>query len=494
MARVAARSTAHWPRARTEPSEYDAPLTAPDLDRNVDWNSVAAIADDLSREVYCILGMPIDAIEMPAVMRCIEMAAANAVPFVISTPNINFLVNSQKDPEFRESLLLSDLCPADGMPIVWIARLMGIPIKHRIAGSDIFEALKVRARPQGPLKVFLFGAKESVVEAAARTLNLTTGLSCVGWICPGWGGVDELSRKDFIDKINSSNADFLVATLGAIKGQLWLHRNHRRLRIPLRSHLGATIHFQAGTVKRAPHIFQKLGLEWLWRIKEEPYLWRRYFYDGSVLLHLLLTRVLPLAISARWLHRRYKRHGHDLAIKQAHGRGYSVTLSLSGFATACHVDKVSTCLQGCGDYEKADRSRFLRDLRRRRTFSRTFAHVAEATQGPERSPALDGHLSPTGENVSPQSDSDTCSPLMLRKELKAGNTVTRFMGISCRLGRVSRGPNHRLRKNGPNSNREVRKSDWPYDDGSGQSHVGRRLLRQKPSHSQTAEKQQMKNH
>ena len=57
------------------------------------------------------------------------------------------------------------------MPIVWIARLMGIPIKNRIAGSDIFEALKVRARPEGPLKVFLFGAKDSVAEAAARTLN-----------------------------------------------------------------------------------------------------------------------------------------------------------------------------------------------------------------------------------------------------------------------------------------------------------------------------------
>ena len=139
--------------------------------------------------------MPIDAVEMPAVMQSIEMAAANAAPFVISTPNINFLVNSQNDPEFRESLLLSDLCPADGMPIVWIARLMGIPIKHRIAGSDIFEALKVRTHPDGPLKVFLFGDKENVAAAAAKTLNLTTGLSCVGWICPGWGSVDELSQR-----------------------------------------------------------------------------------------------------------------------------------------------------------------------------------------------------------------------------------------------------------------------------------------------------------
>ena len=81
----------------------NAPPTSPGSDRSVDWNSALAIPDDLSREVYCILGMPIDAIEMPAVMQSIEMAAANAMPFVISTPNINFLVNSQNDPEFRES-------------------------------------------------------------------------------------------------------------------------------------------------------------------------------------------------------------------------------------------------------------------------------------------------------------------------------------------------------------------------------------------------------
>ena len=432
MASVVARSAEHLP-----PAWVESPTSSPGSDRSVDWNSALAIPDDLSREVYCILGMPIDAIEMPAVMQSIEMAAANVAPFVISTPNINFLVNSQSDPEFRESLLLSDLCPADGMPIVWIARLMGIPIKNRIAGSDIFEALKVRARPEGPLKVFLFGAKDSVVEAAAKTLNLTTGLSCVGWICPGWGSVDELSQKEFIDKINSSNADFLVATLGAIKGQLWLHRNHHRLRIPLRSHLGATIHFQAGTVKRAPYTFQKLGLEWLWRIKEEPYLWKRYFHDGSVLLHLLLTRVLPLAISARLLQRRNERNGHDLVIKQIYGSNF-VTLSLSGFAIGCHVDKVVTYFRVAMTTKKQiviDFSEtrtvdarflgFLLMLRKQlkaqnavpqfvgisRRLERMFrlngcgyllpARVEEATPGWNRGPAIYGHLPPTGETVSP---------------------------------------------------------------------------------------------
>jgi N-acetylglucosaminyldiphosphoundecaprenol N-acetyl-beta-D-mannosaminyltransferase len=307
--------------------------------------SGVAISNDLSREVYCILGVPIDAIEMPAVLRHIDAAAARAAPFVISTPNLNFLVTSQDDPEFRESLLLSDLCPTDGMPILWIARLMGIPIKTRIAGSDIFEALKARPRSERHLKVFLFGATESVVAAAAKTLNdKLVGLTCVGWIAPGYGTLDELSLDHFIDEINLSNADFLVAALDAKKGQLWLQRNYHRLRIPIRAQLGATINFQAGTVKRAPYTLQNLGLEWLWRIRQEPYLWRRYWHDGGVFLRLMVSRVLPLTIRARSLRRTCERNGHDLVIEQTH-RGDCVTLSLSGFAIASHVEKAISCFQ-----------------------------------------------------------------------------------------------------------------------------------------------------
>jgi N-acetylglucosaminyldiphosphoundecaprenol N-acetyl-beta-D-mannosaminyltransferase len=127
--------------------------------------------------------------------------------------------------------------------------------------------------------------------------------------------------------------------LGAKKGQSWLLRNHHRLRIPVRAHLGASINFQAGTVRRAPLRIQKFGLEWLWRIKEEPYLWRRYWNDGAVLLRLLLTRVLRLVIWTWWLLLKNQRHGQDCVITQTHGYE-SVTVSLSGPATAAHIDKI----------------------------------------------------------------------------------------------------------------------------------------------------------
>ena len=296
--------------------------------------------DSLLRKAYCVLGMPIDVIEMPSVVHSIEAAAASKTGLFISAPNLNSLANMQSDPDFRESLLLSDLCPADGMPVVWIARLIGIPIKSRIAGANIFDVLKAEHNSTKPLKIFLFGGAEGAAARASRALNAQpSGLYCVGSHYPGFGSVDEMSGDDIIDKINSSGADFLVVALGAKKGQAWLLRNHNRLLIPVRAHLGAVVNFQAATVRRAPSIMQNSGLEWLWRIKEEPHLWRRYWNDGSLLARLLFTRILPLALWNWWLRLKYDREGNDLVIAQADDFA-TITVSLSGPAIARHVEKI----------------------------------------------------------------------------------------------------------------------------------------------------------
>jgi N-acetylglucosaminyldiphosphoundecaprenol N-acetyl-beta-D-mannosaminyltransferase len=311
-------------------------------------------ANDLARNVYPVLGLPIDALNMPTILRRIDTAAARRRPFLISTPNLNFLVNSRSDPKFRESLLDSDLCPADGMPIVWIARLIGAHVRQRVSGSDIFEALKMPDRSGRGLKVFLFGGAEGVAAAAARTLNaMPSGVSCVGTLNPGFASVDEMSRDDIINKVNASNADFLAAALGAKKGQLWLHRNHQRLTVPIRVHLGAAINFQAGTVNRAPAWLRACGFEWLWRIKEEPQLWRRYAHDGAVLLGLVFTRALPLAVLNRWHSFRSKRKPMEL-LMSAEQHHDCHTIRMSGDANQRNIGKAIAYFQetltiGCTD-------------------------------------------------------------------------------------------------------------------------------------------------
>ena len=295
--------------------------------------NTAPESDDLSRDVYGVLGIPIDAVDLSAVVQRIGQAVVRDTPFLMSTPNLNFLVSSQTNSEFRESLLRSDLCPVDGVPIVWISRLLGIPIRERVAGSDIFDGLK--AQKNTPAKVFMFGGPEGVAETASRVLNANaTGVVCVGALYPGYRSIEEMSSDSIIDQINASGARFLVASLGAQKGQAWLLHNHDRLKIPVRSHLGAAINFQAGLLKRAPLFVRKFGLEWLWRIKQEPYLWRRYFGDGKVLLNLMLTSVLPLALGGVW--RRVRGTTGELQVSEF-GDSSSRGIALAGMATGSNV-------------------------------------------------------------------------------------------------------------------------------------------------------------
>jgi N-acetylglucosaminyldiphosphoundecaprenol N-acetyl-beta-D-mannosaminyltransferase len=292
-------------------------------------------AANLRRDVYCVLGLPIDAIDMVTVVTRIEAAAKSGSPFLITTPNLNFLVQSRTNSEFRESILGSDLCPADGMPIVWIARIIGVPINERVSGSDIFEAMKIRTHRLG---VFFFGGVEGAAAAAANALNGTpTALSCVGTLYPGFCSV--VSKREIIEAINSSNADFLAVSLGANKGQLWLQRNRQRLTIPVRVHLGATLNFQAGLLRRAPRSIRNWGLEWLWRIKEEPHLWRRYWHDGCVLIRLFVTRILPLAAVTRWHRLRSSMQSQDLSVETRYN-DEAVTISLSGVASERHIEEV----------------------------------------------------------------------------------------------------------------------------------------------------------
>jgi N-acetylglucosaminyldiphosphoundecaprenol N-acetyl-beta-D-mannosaminyltransferase len=115
------------------------------------------------------------------------------------------------------------------------------------------------------------------------------------------------------------------------------------LNAPIRAHLGAVINFQASTVRRAPVWLKNAGLEWAWRIKEEPHLWKRYLLDGSVLLRLLATHVVPLAMSVMWRRLRGANR-QDLVIMQA-PIDKSVKLTLVGAATSKHIGKATACLR-----------------------------------------------------------------------------------------------------------------------------------------------------
>jgi N-acetylglucosaminyldiphosphoundecaprenol N-acetyl-beta-D-mannosaminyltransferase len=301
--------------------------------------------DDLSRDVYCVLGIPVDAIEMATTLQRIHAAADRGAPYLISTPNLNFLVKSLSDERFRESLIASDLCTADGMPIVWISRFLGIPIRERVAGSDVLEALAATGRPENPLRLFLFGGDAGVAATAGAALNARAGgLRSVGALSPGFGSVEDMSEARVLDAINASDANFLIAAIGAGKGQEWLVRNHHRIRVPVRVYLGAALNFAAGTVKRAPSRLRKSGFEWVWRIVQEPGLWTRYFRDGLVLLRLLLGSVLPLCCLRVVRAVKSPLAASRFALRQFENEDL-VVVEIAGPANRAHFDDISAAFR-----------------------------------------------------------------------------------------------------------------------------------------------------
>jgi N-acetylglucosaminyldiphosphoundecaprenol N-acetyl-beta-D-mannosaminyltransferase len=276
-------------------------------------------------EQVCLLGLQFNVMSLEDAAAAVVSSIENRSACNIVTPNLNFVARAAIDDAFREAVYLSDLSLPDGTPLVWMARLLRLPITQRVAGSDLFDYLKHRMVDR-KIRVFFFGGEDGVAEQAATNLNsLSTGMTAVGYYYPGFETVANMSSPEIIHRINRAEADFIVVSLGAAKGIEWIEQNRKKLGNTAISHLGAVVNFEAGTVTRAPRVFQNLGLEWLWRIYQEPALFKRYWNDGLTVAKLLLTRLLPYAI---WLRRnRHPALSEPVVTTERVDGGYRIQLS-----------------------------------------------------------------------------------------------------------------------------------------------------------------------
>ena len=170
--------------------------------------------------MYCLLGIAFVQLDMPEVIAHLGCAVREGNRLVLCTTNVNHVVTVQRDPAYRDAVTCSDLVVPDGMPLVWLARLLGIRI-HRVAGSDLFQALMDGTA--GPVRAFFFGGPEGAAEAACDRLNRHNGpMRGAGWHFPGFGSVFDMSAPDIVTRINATCPDFVVVSLGASKGQRWI--------------------------------------------------------------------------------------------------------------------------------------------------------------------------------------------------------------------------------------------------------------------------------
>ena len=251
------------------------------------------------RPIVWLFGLPFDLINISDSVALINERIRSKQKLNFVTPNLSFLRESNFDDDFRNAVISTDLSLADGAPVIWLAKTLGIKDIHRVAGSNLFERLAHETRGED-ISVFFYGGLEGVAEKACCRINANEGaMRCVGSSYPGFGDVAQLSSSQALDQINTADPDFLVVSLGAKKGVMWINENFDKLRTPIVSHLGAVVNFVAGTVKRAPRFIQSLGFEWLWRIGQERDLTTRYVLDFKFLVKLVITSALPLLLKRK---------------------------------------------------------------------------------------------------------------------------------------------------------------------------------------------------
>lgn len=245
-------------------------------------------------DMISLLGIPVHKVGMTEAVKLIEeMIQAykkDRRPRYVATVNVDFLSNTwglhlhqTYHPELLDSLRRADLVTADGMPIVWLSKILGTPLPGRVTGADMVYEVAKLCEEKGR-SLFLFGAKEGLGQEAAEKLQkLYPQLKIAGVLSPyvaveGKGIVDADERDQVIvDTINQSQADVLLIALGNPKQELWFKRVQKQLNVPVSIGVGGALNFIVGEVKRAPRWIQEAGLEWLFRIAQEPRrLWRRY--------------------------------------------------------------------------------------------------------------------------------------------------------------------------------------------------------------------------
>lgn len=242
-------------------------------------------APEIERERVSLGPIYVDYLDHSGAIERIEAFARSGQPHQVVTVNLDFISIANRDAAFRAAINEADLAVADGMPLVWLSRLKGSPLPERVAGVElVMESCRVAA--DAGAGVFLLGAAPGVAATAGERLQeMCPGLRIAGAYSPPIGGLDAGENDRIVDMVRRAAPEFLFVALGAPRQDLWIRQHQSELQVPVAMGVGCVLDLLAGAVRRAPVWMQRAGLEWAFRLGQEPQrLWRRYLLNDLPML------------------------------------------------------------------------------------------------------------------------------------------------------------------------------------------------------------------
>ena len=247
----------------------------------------------LSSKRTRILDVPVDMVNEVEAMEVFRELMKTGGCSTIVTPNSEIIVNATKDPELKRMIEQADLVIPDGIGLVYASRIMGVPLEHRVTGIDFLEAILGYLEETGQT-IFFLGSKPGDAEnlgiaemAVEKMKEKYPGLKVAG---THHGYFKEPDEQGIVDAINSSGADFLCVAMGSPKQEKFVARYRKELNIKGAIGVGGSLDVWAGTLKRAPEFYRNHGLEWLYRLIQEPSRYKRMAALPLFMIKVVVSR------------------------------------------------------------------------------------------------------------------------------------------------------------------------------------------------------------
>jgi N-acetylglucosaminyldiphosphoundecaprenol N-acetyl-beta-D-mannosaminyltransferase len=257
--------------------------------------------DSTARKTVDILGVDVDRVDMDSAIARVEELIARGGRHQMVVLSVDSVMIARRDRKFRSICGQASLVVPDGVPLLWVSRLLDRPIPGRVAGSDLLRGLSRTAARKG-YTCFFFGSSSRVLKKLSEALSRDCpGLRIVGSCAPPFCAEFPMeTNAEIVRCINRAQPDILWVGLGAPKQEKWIHNNLSALNARIVIGVGAAFDICSGSVKRAPLWMQKAGLEWFHRFLMEPRrLFARYFVGALLFFPLIFMQGLREAVGRR---------------------------------------------------------------------------------------------------------------------------------------------------------------------------------------------------
>ena len=242
--------------------------------------------------VQDVIGFPIAALPVEDQLSAILQWAKSGVSKTVCIANVHMLIEAHRNAQFAAMLKAADLITPDGMPLVWMLRLLGISRQERVAGPDVLAAL-CRKAPAAGVSLFFLGSQPMILERMRNRLEREfPNLTIAGMEPLPFRPMTAQEDAEIVQKLNASGAGIVLVSLGCPKQERWMVEHQDKVNMVMIG-LGGAFPVFAGIHRRAPLLVQRLGLEWFYRLVQEPNrLWKRYTDTIPVFSWLAIKQIL----------------------------------------------------------------------------------------------------------------------------------------------------------------------------------------------------------